>query len=401
MHGLRKPSKRHEAQFLLYTRHAPRVRESTITVMLTAMSSFNKISEDLLYYIALNIERDLSTLSSLSLVCRTFHRATRALLFRHIGRLSSDKSQLLQRSLAENPDLKAHVRSHHIELKDGNLEHDHLKKALVYPNINELTISRYIPPVGVKGDFIGTRRNLLQKFWYGRSVERDFECEFLDNNDECPFAEIQSISLKQDFTTTEIIRFMLLPSGQVLRASDLDIMKEARLPVAFAAAKSNVTELELLSGRLWRIEPVAMRSILSFCPHLRVLRCQVPMETKFNGQDEITSEVIRPVSPKSLNAMFEPVRDTLQELSLLNLRHTVPYDGSRMDLSGFRALRDLEVTSCCLLRPGAPCVEWEGLGDSLPVGLRKLKVRVLSKKKESVLLSSDFFVLSQLTNRDD
>jgi hypothetical protein len=67
------------------------------------------------------------------------------------------------------------------------------------------------------------------------------------------------------------------------------------------------------------------------------------------------SPVISKVTPGELTNVFAPISKTLEELCLLRLCFDVPYDGSQMDLSGFRKLSDLEISSCCLLFPGPPC----------------------------------------------
>lgn len=189
------------------------------------------------------------------------------------------------------------------------------------------------------------------------------------------FPAYERIHLHADFTTTEVIRFMLIPNLQTFYCEGLNIMKPPRLPPAFTSANSSLTSLDLLGGTLWCIEPRTLRAMLSHCPSLRVLRCQIPMIAHLDSCQEQTSCVERPVSPRELITVLEPVRHTLQDVSLLNRRHTVPYDGSCMDFSGFAALRKLEITSCCLMPPGAPCEERDGLYKLLPRSLERLKVR--------------------------
>jgi hypothetical protein len=334
------------------------------------MASITDLSEDLLYYISLNFERDRHVLYSLSLVCRKFYHATQALLFRLVGRISADQAKLLSRSLSEVPELKTHVQSYHISLNGGRLEEDRLKEALDCPNIGELWFSRYDKPRGGLGGYLNNMKHALKKFRDGRSVEHDFECSFLD---AYSLDSIRRIRLELDFTTTELIRFMLLPNVTSLSATRLDIMKAPLLSADFAYKTSALTSLDIIGDSLWRMDSSTLRTILSFCPHLRSLRCQIPMQTLHDSHTDLTSRVTQPVSPGDFTAVLRPVRDTLQELSLLNLRHRVPYDGSHIDLSHFPALVELEITSCCLLPPGPPCPDRDLMCRLLPKNLRRLK----------------------------
>jgi len=336
------------------------------------MTSSTKLSEDLVYYIALEFEYDLKTLCALSLVCRVFYRATRALVFRHIGRLSTEKEDLLETSLAETPDLVSYIHSYYVRFDDGKLNQTRLKSLLASPSIRELTFSRYDAPKRTE-DFIRDLGTRAARLAHGRSDEQDFECRFLD---DCCFERVHTVRLQHDFTTTELVRFMLLEGVNVLSATDLSIMKELRLPNAFASKKSMLTSLDILGGSLWRMEPTTLSSILSCCSTLRSLRCQVPMDTHSTSSAQQSSRVNTPVSPRDLTKVFKLVHATLKKLSLLNLRHRVPYDGSHLDLSEFASLTDLEITSCCLLPPGAPCDERNSLYKLLPASLQRLNVSV-------------------------
>ncbi|KAH7068683.1 hypothetical protein FB567DRAFT_585103 [Paraphoma chrysanthemicola] len=335
------------------------------------MTSISELSEDLIYYISLYFERDIYALHSLNLVSRKFHHATRALLFRHINCISAEPEALLSRSLHEVPELKTHIRSYFLCLNEGTLNHGRLREVLNYPHIEELSFTRFDKLRGGTGGFMDVLRPIMLRLREGRDSQRDFECAFLD---DYALKQIRKVNLTGDFTTTELIRFVLLPNVTRMSATYLNIMKEPRLPIQYAHVKSTLTSLDILGGSLWRISASTMRTILSFCPHLRSLRCQVPMQTLLNSHTEQTCSVTEPVSPGELTEVFYPIRKTLQKLSLLNLRHRVPYDGSCMDLSCFSALEDLEFTSCCLLPPGPPCPKRDAISCLLPKSLRRLKL---------------------------
>lgn len=94
------------------------------------MISLTAFPADVLYSVALNFERDPRTLRSLNLVCHIFYRATRALLFKHIARNSPETKDLLQRSLAVNPDLLLHVQSYDISLCTEDSDEHRLEQVL-------------------------------------------------------------------------------------------------------------------------------------------------------------------------------------------------------------------------------------------------------------------------------
>ena len=91
-------------------------------------------------------------------MCRVFHRATRALVFRHIGRLTLEKEVLLDRSLLENDGLRSHVQSCHLNFNYGMMNEDRLARILALPNIKELFISRSDPVVGNLYDVVRTAK---------------------------------------------------------------------------------------------------------------------------------------------------------------------------------------------------------------------------------------------------
>jgi hypothetical protein len=334
------------------------------------MAAFTNLSDDLIYHLALPFQHDRSTLHALNLVSRALHRATLALLFRHTSQLTPAQNHLLHRTLSENPELKRYVHSCSVAIDHGKLDDAQLAWILALPNVRDLTVRRY-DALQRTGNYWTDIRNASQLYRFGRSVECDFECGFLDKYE---WKGVRSVCLQGGFTGTEIVRFVQLPDIRSLDATVLHIVNAPRVPDS--PRPSTLTTLELRGGSLWRMEPSALRSILAFAPGLRVLRCQVPMDTMSNSIEEQTCSVVRPVSSAELCAALEPVRASLEELYLLNLRHCVPYDGTFLDLSGFSSLTHLEITSCCLLPVGAPRDRRGDLGKMLPASLARLKVRL-------------------------
>jgi hypothetical protein len=91
-------------------------------------------------------------------------------------------------------------------------------------------------------------------------------------------------------------------------------------------------------------------------------------------EEPYKSRASQAVCPRELDTAFAPVRGTLEELSMLQILHDVPYERSHMDFSSFVELTDLEITACYLLGPGAPHAGRNALHCLLPWSLRRLKV---------------------------
>ncbi len=341
------------------------------------MKSLSDLNEDLLYLIALHFERDRGTLYALTLVCRDFHHATKLLPYRHPGILSKEKKFLLEQRFANDPSLKLQVLSCTVDLDRGVPQDDGLRHALRHPNLKEITFNSYDKSKRIDQytDFYEHYR-WLSRIRMGRDVTMQFQCAFLN---EYRFPGIQTIRLVGDFTTAEILRFTSLPDVRTVHAEDIGALRAPGWAARFSAQTSLLISLSLTGGVLWSSVPEHLHSIISACPLLQNLTCQVPMVTELTDQISfLSSKVTEPVSPAALNMVFEPVRETLRYFSLLQIRHNVPYDGSYMDLSGFKALEELEITSCCLLFPGRPCISRDELFQFLPPSLQRLKVRFLS-----------------------
>jgi hypothetical protein len=225
----------------------------------------------------------------------------------------------------------------------------------------------------------GGARNLFRRICqiaHGRSEEQIHACAFLED-EVFTLVKVSCVEVVGDFTTSGILGFLLIPGLKMLKGRGLDIMKSVQLQGQWKDRRSDVTHLELEGGRLWRMHYTSLHTLLKYTPHLRVLRTMVPMMTTGGGGTSMTSRVMELVSPRSLQAMLEPVKRTLRELRLLNKRQGVPYDVPVMDLSGFTELRKIGITSCCLLPPGGPCEERMGLVERLPRSLEMLRVSVI------------------------
>ncbi|KAH7083412.1 hypothetical protein BKA63DRAFT_152731 [Paraphoma chrysanthemicola] len=334
------------------------------------MYAITILSEDLLYCIAELLEHDRPTLYALCLVSRRFCCAAQGLLFRHAGNVDHKKAHLVSRSLSEQPDLSRHVHSFRIALDEGQLDEENLKHVLAFPHIRALTFRRVDAPKHISARGMEAIKVRLEQLRRIREVERDFECGFLDRY---TLKSIRTIHLQANFTSLEILRFMLIPGLQNLCAEYIGILWEPHIRTT-PATKSSLTKLSLLGSSGWQCSPRTLQILLSFCSSLKHLCCRIPMDTSVPGLDFGTPTVSCPVRPWQFTSTFKHVHNTLTTLSLLNMRHTVLYDGSVMDLSGFKVLRELEITSCCIMPAGPPGEERNSLAGRLPVTLRRLKL---------------------------
>jgi hypothetical protein len=190
------------------------------------MAAFTNLSDDLIYHLALPFQHDRSTLHALNLVSRALHRATLALLFRHTSQLTLAQNHLLHRTLSENPELKRYVHSCSVAIDHGKLDDAQLAWILALSNVRDLTVRRY-DALQRTGNYWTDIRNASQLYRFGRSVECDFECGFLDKYE---WKGVRSVCLQGGFTGTEIVRFVQLPDIRSLEATVLHIVNAPRVP---------------------------------------------------------------------------------------------------------------------------------------------------------------------------
>ncbi|KAH3913208.1 hypothetical protein HBI56_086410 [Parastagonospora nodorum] len=327
------------------------------------------LPEDILYQIALVLEWDRSSLLALGKTCHTAYRTTRTLLVRHIEDLDTDRLRLLYDVFSKRPELRACVQSFPVYMKYGEILVDALFKLTTLPNICELVFisshEQFLPET-----ITGLAR--IRQQTLGRPTEQDFQCQFLDSHS---FAGIRAVTLIGNFTTTEIMRFSYLPTLRTLYCRDLSSLHASQLSSEFVTQSPNITSLSLSGDGYWSVQARTIQNIISACPRIVELQCQVPVEVEPRAPLHLRrSNVIRPVSPAALQVALAPLRTSLRKLSLTQLRHNVPYDGSCIDFSSFTELEDLKIVSCCILPPGPPCDAREELYTRLPINLKYLEI---------------------------
>jgi hypothetical protein len=200
-------------------------------------------------------------------------------------------------------------------VKDNTLE-----RALRFPNLRKLIFHKFSPPLNVF--------DAARKFQQGRRLEDDFECEFLNTFSTPP--SVRSLDCIGEFTTTEVLRFMLLPNLAAFAAKELPRITHPHLPAPFQGMTKNLISLDISGRSTWEIHHFDASDVNFQCKQCRMTQ---------------SSRVEIPVSPEEVRDALEPVRETLEELCVLPMRYHALGDGSHMDLTGFHALRYLQICS--------------------------------------------------------
>lgn len=173
-----------------------------------------------------------------------------------------------------------------------------------------------------------------------------FTPTFLDAN---PMRRLRTIELNVFFlSSTALAQLMLVPTVESITATRFrDAAKPAlqpgstladftALPLAFP------TRLRHLNLGIFRIPLPVLNSILKHAPHLRRLAATLP--GRGNPDDVRAPLDARRLRPAAIARALDPVRHTLQELSLVNDRHEwAGSDGTRADFSAFKQLRKMRV----------------------------------------------------------
>ncbi|PSN70824.1 hypothetical protein BS50DRAFT_618024 [Corynespora cassiicola Philippines] len=324
-----------------------------------------ELPEDILRCI-IEMFQDLASLGALFSAYPYLSQFTPTRFLKHLEGLKNEDTGHMARIFYMSPSLRDLVRScRPIMIQhDSTVAIDSLREALSYPNLESLCVSRDFQLLRMDLKFQPrSAMDVIRWYMQGRSTRKaDFECSFIDEHDFSNINNIKlvpgqqsghSVPLGSDFSSTEIVRFALLPGVRSVEATGLAKLTPALLPSG--TVSSQITSLQLLGGRYWNVTPDALRSILSYTPSLVNLHCQIPIKTQAKPIPEPT-EVEGPVRPSDIQAALLPVMRGLRKLTLVENRYFgISYDGSRLDLSEFPSLAHIRVPSCCILPAGGPC----------------------------------------------
>lgn len=327
-----------------------------------------QLPDDILRVVIENFEYERRFLCQLARVCRRFSELTRPFIFRHIENPPGLTRRIrLQELLEENPNLKAYVHSiDTLTIGNSGVLRSRANEYKGYPNLRVLKVEK------------GTRPKLAHEDWRdrrkARTGENEFQCQFLEKYE---FGNVREVYLQRprnkmaaDFTGTELLRFILLPNVRHLEAKSLMEIREPQLPPSLQEVKSRLTSLVLAGSQYWSMTPTALRTILTHCPELRILRIPYPLVHS-------TAEKPETISPSLLRWALEPVKDTLRELAILHAYGKVKYDDSYLDLSMFSVLKSINMISYCVIHPLEIGNDKNDIYKLLPPKLKELHVRIL------------------------
>jgi hypothetical protein len=183
------------------------------------------------------------------------------------------------------------------------------------------------------------------------------------------------------------IRDRTLTADDIFRYMSLDTIRYITIPVDYSAFRWNPSHDSTLRERTspileLRIRPsltiawsmASLRTLLSFPKSLRSLECPLP-EQHYSNSDE--SHARKPFSPAKLSQALFQLCDSLVELRLIKRQSRSPryrHDGTRLDLTAMRALRNISVHSDCFFLPGTAFGSRSRISNLLPFTVESLEV---------------------------
>ena len=185
----------------------------------------------------------------------------------------------------------------------------------------------------------------------------------------------------------DALPFLAIPNLEQLELYSLDPLRPSKTVEPNGPQRKRLSELRL--GSL----PLPLPSLdvlLSHLTDIKELRLGLPYadpDTEIeiaarwqqSSDDILTSKMF---SPHSVGVTLQSLKFTLTKLWLWNEHYTSnprKHDGTRLDLSDFRALRKLDVPSDVFFahRLPVPSDERKGVWALLPSGLEEFKVRIM------------------------
>lgn len=175
-------------------------------------------------------------------------------------------------------------------------------------------------------------------------------------------------------TSLQILRLKELPKLRLLKFTFLQLV-EYEADIHSTGANKVLWSLDF--GDLAPVCCRALKTILSHCTNLRVLKCCVPILTKEHDAKpwKIYLTAFYKMSPSKILHTLMPVSATLTNLHLYGHNQKFcSHDGSRLDLSMFTSLKELAIFSLFLLPPGKKHSLRDGLYELLPETINNLRV---------------------------
>lgn len=324
------------------------------------MAKFSDLSVDLLYIISSHCDQD--QLRLLSLTSRLFRKISQRYLFRDVQlshHPTRSRTKLFLRTLQERPDLIVHVR---------RLELNPMREDARWPteetNINQIT--RLLTNLE---EFC--YRSLDYKVWH-------YELPFpLKWGHEHAHDQVRKVECHYAISPGVMERCMQLPRLESLYIREVRTAPEPYHRLA-AEKSSSVEEIRL--GFPLGIQCFSFDAALLRLPcRLRRFHIEIP-----EGVNTVLDGV-------RLTSFLEPVRETLEELSITENNGGGIQTWGLPNLSAFTAMKKLSIPLRCFFGSGniAP-----GVADRIPPHLSTFTVslRTMPKESEAELTSQVFSV---------
>jgi len=334
------------------------------------MLLLTELCDDILLEILSYFRGDRSNLRSLASTNRRLNPLATTILYRQVylefhwhqtttELTDSPEVELLQRTVTERTSLGRLILNLDLRWNKGGLNSP--PPPSLYECINRLL--RKLPSV----------RLFHFSFSGAVSVISRFRFDLLD---AAFMSRLHEFSNSHDSSSlSNIAKLIQLKSIESisLSGSDEDIIIDT-LPTALQAGpKSSLLRLELEFGIY--IPAEVLHCLLSLTPGLKKLSCNIP-GSKLQPKSPHPPTVL---SPGNLCQILEPIERTLTTLRLREGFNTnwSAHDGSRLDLSQFRALKHLTVIGKCFFAARGPSPSRSGLFQLLPLHLETLRVSCL------------------------
>jgi hypothetical protein len=318
------------------------------------MTTITKLPPELTLNILSSLEEDKAALSRLSLVSSFFVEVAQQLLLRHLVLLVDmpldgcetpfDKIIAL---FDKKPHLSVHVQTLVLSSRHSGLESS--KSIIRALNLlNRVTSLRYL----------GLKNALMLPLWDMSPLISD---PFLKTN---PLTRLTKLKLRSPWISWSDIAILLyLPSLDHL---SLDYLPPGHASPTLSGCRGKICPVRTLELWTWRGQSgPLLKSVLELTNKLEFLRLKMESAESFVSQSYTALEI---------GEAMVPVRDTLKVLRVEGGCCIDVHPGSRLDLSGFKVLKKVDVLSSLMFSARTADRSREGLYKLLPCSLVELQV---------------------------
>lgn len=319
------------------------------------MAFITKLPAEIVHQILNSFKHDKATLCQLSLASSFFAPVAQQILLKHLV-LSVDISltgtetpfdQIIKK-FDETPHLSAHVQTLVLSSRHKcNESLNSIKRALEI--LNRVTSLKSLH----------LKNTLMLPRW---DISAPTSGSFLERN---PLTRLTKLNLKSPWISWDGLATLLyLPKLEHL---SLGYLPPGQLPSTLSECRVKFCRIKTLELGSWRGGPdLPLRTLLELTNGLEVLSLSIETATQLNS---------RRLTPSGVNEALVPVRNTLKALSIIDLCGEDAIVGSRLDLSEFKKLEKVEVSSALFFVSPTDGRLRDGLYKLLPRSLVELQVR--------------------------